>query len=319
MARLTLLDVAKAQGADKEVGLIEEVLTSAPEAMIFPFRTIKGTSFPTVTRTAFPNVGFRLANAGVTATKSSFVRKIVEAYIFGGRVEADKAVAMAWEDGVDQYEMIEALGVFRQSLIKLGSQIWYGTSTDASGFPGIKASLPYTAGIADGSVINAAGTTATTASSVYAVKFGIQDVTLVGGMGGVPRLSDFRDETIYDASTNPLPGRVADLVGWIGLQIGNINCVRRIANLTADSGKGLTGSLLAQLVNSFPIGYRPDAIFMSRRSRLQYQQSMTVVLNGGATGNPNGGQSTVAPLPTAYDDIPIIATDSILNTDAIES
>ena len=319
MARITMLDVAKLNGADKEVGLIEEVLTSAPEAAIFPFRTIKGTSYPTVTRTAFPNVGFRLANEGVTATKSTFVRKLVEAYIFGGRVEADKAVAMAYEDGMQAWEMIEAMGTFKQSLIKLGSQIWYGTSTDSKGFPGIKAALPYTAGIADGSVISAAGTTANTASSVYAVKFGIQDVTLVGGLGDVPRLSEFRDETILDASSQPLPGRIADLAGWVGLQIGNINCVRRVANLTADSGKGVTGSLLAQLLNSFPVGYRPDAIFMSRRSRLQYQQSMTVVLNGGGAGNPNGGQSTVAPLPTAYDDIPIIATDSILNTDAIEA
>jgi len=319
MPRITLLDVAKLNGADKEVGLIEEVLTSAPEAEVFPFRTINGTSYPTVTRVSFPSVGFRLANAGVTATKSEFVRKLVEAYIFGGRVEADRAVAMAYDEGMEAWEMVEALGTFRQSLIKLGSQIWYGISADAKGFPGIKAALPFTAGVADGSVINATGTTASTASSVYAVKFGKQDVTLVGGNGQVPRLGDFRDETIYDASSNPLPGRVADLIGWIGLQIGNVNCIRRIANLTADSGKGLTGTLLARLVNSFPVGYRPDAIFMSRRSREQYQLSMTVVLNGGAGGDPNGKQTTTAPMPTHYDNIPIIATDAILNTDAIEA
>jgi len=319
MARLTLLDVAKMNGADKEVGLIEEVLTSAPEAQVFPFRTITGTSYPTVTRVSNPSVGFRLANGGITATKSEFVRKLVQAYIIGGRVEVDKAVGMAYEDGMEAYEMIESMGVFRQTLIELGSQIWYGTSTDANGFPGIKAALPYTAGIADGSVINATGSTASTASSVYAVRFGVQDVQLVGGNNQIPLLSDFRDETILDSNSNPLPGRVADLVGWIGLQIGSVNSVRRIANLTADSGKGLTGSLLAQLVNSFPVGYRPDAIFGSRRSILQYQQSMTVVLNGGASGNPNGGQSIVAPYPTSYDGIPIYATDSIGNTDAIEA
>lgn len=319
MARLTLLDVAKNNGHDREVGLIEEVLTSAPEAQVFPFRVIRGTSYATVTRTAFPNVGFRIANQGVTATKSEFARKLVEAYIFGGRVEADKAVAMAWEDGMESYEMIEALGTFRQSLIKMGSQIWYGVSTDAKGFPGIKAALPYTAGIADGSVINAAGSTSNTASSVYAVKFGVQDVTLIGGNGQIPQLSEFRDETIYDSNSAALPGRVADLVGWVGLQVGNINCVRRIANLTADSGKGLTGTLLAKLVNSFPVGYKPDAIFMSRRSREQYQLSMTVVMNGGSGGNPNGTQSNVMPLPTSYDGIPIYGSDSILNTDAIEA
>jgi len=307
MARLTLLDVAKLNGADKIVGLIEEVLTSAPEAANFPFRTITGTSYPTVTRTAYPGVGFRVANGGTTATKSEFVRKMVQAYIISGRVEADKAVAMAYEDGMEAYEMIEAMGVVRQTLIELGKQIWYGVSTDANGFPGIKAALPYTAGLADGSVINAAGTTASTASSVYAVKFGLQDCILVGGNGRVPELGEFRDETIYDSEDLALPGRVADLIGWIGLQIGSINSVRRIANLTADSGKGLTTDLMADLVNSFPIGFKPDAFFMSRRSRLQYAKDLVT------PERPN------VELPTGYDGIPIIVTDSILDTDAIEA
>lgn len=316
MSRLTLLDVAKLNGADKVVGLIEEVLTSAPEAQRFPFRVISGTSYPTLTRVSYPGVGFRVANAGVATTKSEFVRKLVQAYIFGGRVEADKAVAMAYEDGMEAYEMMEAVGTMRQALIDLGRQIWYGTSFDADGFPGIKAALPYTAGIADGSVINATGSTANTASSVYAVKFGLQDCTLVGGNGRVPELSEFRDETIYDGDDLPLPGRVADLVGWIGLQIGSVNSVRRIANLTAESGKGLTDSLLAQLLNSFPAGHIPDAIFMSRRSRLQLQISRSAV---GQVASGTGGAPAFAGLPDNYDGIPIIATDSILNTDAIEA
>jgi hypothetical protein len=148
MPRFTLLDIAKLNGADKEVGLIEEVLTSAPEVQAFPFRTIVGTSYPTVTRVSLPNVGFRLANAGTTATKSEFSRNLVEAFIFGGRVEADRAVAMAYEDGMEAWEMIESLGTFRQSLIKLGSQIWYGIGADSKGFPGIKTALPFTAGVA---------------------------------------------------------------------------------------------------------------------------------------------------------------------------
>lgn len=303
----TLLDIAKLNGADKEVGLIEEVLTSAPEVQNFPFRTIIGTSYPTVTRVSLPTVGFRAANDGTDPSKSEFARKLVQAYIFGGRVEADKAVALAYEDGMDAWEMIEAMGFLKASLISLGSQIWYGTANDAEGFPGIKQALPYTAGIADGSVINAAGTTASTASSVYAVKYGSQDVTLIGGNGDVPRLGDFRDETITGENSKPLPGRVADLIGWVGLQIANINCVRRIANLTADSGKGLTTDLLDQLLNSFPVGVRPDAIYLSRRSRRQLQSELKTP------------ERPTVPLPTEYDGIPLIASDSILNTDAIEA
>ena len=305
--RLSLLDVAKLNGADKEVGLIEEVLTSAPEVANFPYRTITGTSFSTVTRVSLPSVGFRLANDGVDPSKSEFVRKLVQAYIMGGRVEADKAVALAYEDGVEAYEMIEALGTMKSAMIEIGSQIWYGTDNETDGFPGIKAALPFTAGVADGSVINAAGTTATTASSVYAVKYGAQDVILVGGNGSVPTLGEFRDETIVGENSKNMPGRVADLIGWIGLQIGNINCVRRVANLTAESGKGLTTDLLDDILNSFPVGVRPDALYMSRRSRLQLKKDLATP------------ERPTVSLPTEYDGVPIIATDSILNVDAIES
>jgi hypothetical protein len=54
---------------------------------------------------------------------------------------------------------------------------------------------------------------------------------------------------------------------------------------------------------------------MSRRSRQQLQISRTVTLQGSGTSRPN--QATVAPIPTEYDGVPIIATDSILNTETL--
>lgn len=310
MSNVNMLDMVKLNGNDKAVKLIEDNLSYAPEAEAFPMRPIKGTSYTTVTRLTFPGVGFRDANGGSTPGKSTYEKKLVEAYIFGGVIQADKAVGQAHEDGLEAWEDIEASGVAKNALIKLGAQIWYGVSTDAKGFPGIKAALPFTAGVAAGYVINATGTTATTASSVYAVKFGIQDVTLVGGNGKAPELSEFRDQQITnDSGSTWIPGRVADLTGWVGLQVGNANCIRRICNLTEDSGKGLTDSLLADLRASFPVGYMPDAIFMSRRSQKQLRKSRTATTTNGAP----------VPLPTDYDGIPFIITDSILNTDAIES
>lgn len=316
MAKATLLDIAKLNGNDKLVGLIEENLTSAPELNIFPMRTIKGTTYTTSVRTGFPSVGFRAANAGHTPGKSTWDKRQVQCFIFGGVIHVDKAVAAAHEDGAAAFEMMEASGVAKNAMIKLGSQIWYGVTSDAQGFPGIK-SL-----VAKGSTISvdATGTTATTASSVYAVKFGIQDVSLVAGQNGTMTLSDFADQQIEDPNNAGafIPSRVADLTAWTGLQVGNSNCVGRILNLTEDNGKGLTDALLADLISKFPVGYVPDALFMSRRSRKQLQKARTVVLNGGASGKPSGGAATVAPTPTEYEGIPIIATDSILDTDAIE-
>lgn len=316
---LTLLDISKLNGNDRVVGLVEENLKFAPELEIFPMRTIKGVSYTTGIRTGLPTTGFRAANEGQTPSQSTFKKSLVEAYIFGGQVEVDVAVADAHEDGAAALQMTEADGVMQSSLQNLGRQIWGGVSVDGKGFPGIKAALPFggTTSAGDALVINATGDTASTASSVYAVCFGEKNTQLIGGMNRAFQLDEFTKQQIVAANGGKLTAYVAGLNAWIGLQIGHENCVRRIANLTAQTGKGLTDVLLAQLLATFPTGFRPDAIFMSRRSRTQLQISRTVVLQGNAKVRPD--QPTIAPTPTEYEGIPLIATDSIPNTDAIES
>lgn len=314
-----MLDVAKLTGNDPTVGLIEENIKYSPEVALLPFRTIKGTSYRTGIRTGLPTTGFRSANEGQTPSKSEFKQQLIEAFIFGGQIEVDKAVADAHEDGPAALQALEASGVMQSSLRKLGSQVWYGITNDAKGFPGLKAATPFgtSTSAGDAITINATGTTATTASSVYAVKFGPQAVTLIGGNNKAWQLDEFTTQQIVAANNGKITAYVAGLTGWIGMQIGHENCVRRICNLTADSGKGLTDTLLAQLLATFPVGHTPDALFMSRRSRTQLQLSRTVTLMGNA--KVRADQPNIAPIPTEYDGIPIHATDSILNTDAIES
>lgn len=314
-----MLDVAKLNGNDSVVGLLEENIKYSPEVALFPFRTIRGTSYKTGLRTGLPTTGFRAANEGQTPSKSTFRQALIEAYIFGGQIEVDKAVADAHEDGAAAMQAIEASGVMQSAVRKIGSQVWYGVSSDSKGFPGLKAATPISTLTASGDslTVDATGSTADTASSVYAVKFGPQDITLIGGNNRAWQLDDFTAQQITAANDGKLTAYVAGLTGWIGLQAVHENCVRRIYNLTAQSGKGLTDALLAQLLATFPVGYVPDAIFMSRRSRSQLQAARTVTLQGSGTNRPN--QPAIAPIPTEYDGIPIHATDSILNTDAINS
>lgn len=310
MANLNLLDIAKANGSDAVVGLIEENLSSAPELKLFPARTIKGTSYPTLIRTGLPTVGFRNANGGVTPSKSTFATKLVQAFILSSRIEVDKAVLQASEDGPEVVKAREASGVMEAALRTIGSQIWYGTANDSKGFAGLRA-------ICDTAMdVDATGSTATTGSSVWAVKFGPQFLQLVFGAGASFDLSPFRDESIEDAEGKKLAGEVADLTAWVGLQCVNKYACGRIRDLTADSGKGLTDTLLADLLAKFPVGVVPDAIFMSRRSRSQLQKARTVTLMGSGTNRPN--QPALAPLPTEYDGIPLIATDSIVDTETLD-
>ena len=83
----------------------------------------------------------------------------------------------------------------------------------------------------------------------------------------------------------------------------------RIANLTADSGKGLTDALLEDAMALFPSSMQPTMICMSRRSRKQLRKSRTTY---SPTGSP-------APNPVDFDGVPLIVTDSIIDTETLLS
>ena len=196
------------------------------------------------------------------------------------------------------------------SLQELGSQIYYGVANDAKGFPGLQALVD------SAMVFDATGSTPSTGSSVYAVKMGPRHVQLLFGNNTTFDLSPWRDETLTDSDGKKFPGEVADLVSWAGLQCVNKHAVGRIKNLTAQAGKTLTDAMIGQLLALFPVGQRPDFLFMNRRSALQLQTSRSVTIS--ATGSKSAtGSEVFAPQPTESNGIPIVVTDSIVSTEAI--
>lgn len=326
MASLTLLDIAKKRGASKEVGLIESVATSAPEIMTIPARTISGTSYKTLDRNSLPTTGFTKANAGITPSKSGFDVKTVETFIFRGAVNCDKMVADAWEDGATAFQAIEAEGVMRSAVIKIGRQIYYGVDTanpagDPLGFPGLRAindAQVAAAAAPDQLRISATGTSSNAATSVYGIKYGPQFVQMIYGMNQGLKLDPFRVQSLTDANGGQYTGYVAELGAWVGLQCVNPFAVGRICNLTTETNKGLTDALLADLLARYPVGFQPDAWYMTRQSRLQLQKNRAVVLQGnGKSGGVGSEAGLVAPVPTEAFGIPIIVTDSIVNTEAV--
>lgn len=325
---LTLLDVAKAHSTRAESALIESVATYAPELTVFPSEVIQDTEFDTLDRTELPATAFTNANEGVAPGKSKYKVRKHQCFIFRGAVLADKAVADAFnlKRGAGRYQAIESEGVGRSAMIEIGSQIFYGTDVDSKGFPGLQAiwaahtaALAAAGQAANALGVNATGTTANEATSVYAVKFGDQFCKLMFGGNKVLNLPPFREQSVTDANGGQYDAYVSNMVSWIGLQCANPWSVGRIYNLTAQAGKGLTDSLLSDLMAKFPVGFTPDAIFMTRKARKQLQddRSAKVSLQGnGKTGTIGGGAGT-APTPTDYEGIPIIATDSLSNTEAI--
>jgi hypothetical protein len=67
----------------------------------------------------------------------------------------------------------------------------------------------------------------------------------------------------------------------------------------------LTDALIYSLLELFPAGEPPTLLLMNRRSRAQLQASRTAT---NATGAP-------APLPTMVENIPILASDGVLNAE----
>jgi len=304
---LTLLDLAKLNGHDPIVGLIEEVATASPEVTTIPARTIRGTSYKTVSRNARPSVAFRQANEGTDASKSSFTERLVECFILSSRVEVDKAIARGYEDGVEALQAIEAMGVMRAALSTVGEQTIYGTDSDAKGFAGLQALVNSEL------VVDAGGTTVGTGSSVYAIQAGPQGVQYVYGNGTTFDLSPFREGDATDANSKRYAAFIADLTAWVGLQCVNKFAVGRLKDATADSGKGVTDAKIAELLSKFPVGERPTHLLMNRRSAFQLQTSRTT--------SPNTKQEAFTGIlpgvPTESFGIPIIITDSIGSTETL--
>lgn len=301
MARTTLLDIAKANGSDPVVGLIDEASRVHPEIQLITGRTIKGINYKTLVRTANPTVSFRSANDGVDAVKGTYEERMVETFILNPRWECDKAVADAYEDGASKYIAMEAMAITNAAFKTVSRQMYYGTANDAKGFPGLAAS------VLSAMTLDATGTTASTGSSVWGLTFGPQGVQWVVGMNGSLDMSDVREGDITGSNGKVLTGYIQEMLARIGLQVGNLNGVGRIKNLTEDSGKGLDDDKLADFIAKFPVGYKPEILLMTRRSRKQLQKSRTAT-------NPSG---TPAPTPTEYEGIPILATDSLDDTEAI--
>jgi hypothetical protein len=303
MPQANLLDIAKLNGSDTIVGLIEETLTYAPEVQIMPARTIRGTSYKIASRVSYPGVGFRAANEGSTPSKSEFENQLIECYILSGAVQADVAVARAYEDGEQAWKDIESIGVMRQAMIELGSQVIYGTSVDSKGFPGLQAI--HTA-FNSGLVVGAGGSTAL--SSVYGINTDTQGVQLVFGSGTTFELGEWRIENVGTSSV--YPAHVANLTAWVGMQVGSKYSVGRLSAVGSDSGAGVTDARLAELLSKYPVGYRPNYWLMDRRSAFQLQSSRSTAFSALGSKSATGAE-VFAPLPLESNGIPIVITDSI--------
>lgn len=302
----TLLDIAVMNGSDPVVGLVDEASQAHPELTLGYARTIKGISYKTLVRTANPAVAFRNANEGTATTKGTYENRTFETHILDPEWLADQAVADRHEDGAEAVIALEASAILEGAMQRLATQFYYGTASDAKGFPGLQE--VYNTSLQ----IKAGGTTGSTQSSLWAVRFGPKDVGWLWGNDGELEVSDVSLQRVLDSNTPPRAywAYAQHLSAYPGLQVCSVNSVGRVCNIhPSDSGATLTDTDIANLLALFPVGKPPHLLFCNRATQAGLRGNRTAT-------NPTGQP---APFPTESFGVPIAVTDAIVSTEAVVS
>ncbi len=314
---LTLLDITKQSGTDQAVGVVEEVRTYAPELDTLRGRPIKGTTYKALVRSALPaGPAFRAANTGTAVIASRWDQRINQAFFLDGQCRVDEAVLNASEFGPDYVLALEASGVIRQKMIAVGNQVYYGNpSTTDFGFAGLTylydpAAMEVTA--------NATGSLGATTSSAWLVCNAPEFTEFIFGNNKGLEMGQWQRQAIIGTNTQYM-GWVNNLSGYIGLSFNYTKSACRIKNLAAygtASNTGLTDELVASALAKFPVGVVPNFLFCTRAQRFFLQSSRTPVYSSaGKSGVTASLQLQYASTPTESNGIPIVVTDSILDTE----
>jgi hypothetical protein len=346
-ALVSLLDVSKRKGNDQAVGLLEDTVTFAPELSTLMGRVIPGTQYRTVHRT-LPTLNFRKANDGSDTVKGTYRQEYKECFIIDGQMQADKAVIDAEAGGNGPQSDIsgsmaglladEAQGVIQAAYITIGAQMYYGLTNDANGFSGI-ASLTASLNAAKNSnpvCVGAGGTTASVQTSAYLVWENIKGAHFIfGGNQGVTMLPEWRIQQVNGNNSKPMTAYVNNLQGWIGFAVNHPLSVGRIANINLGTdSKPLTDALVAKALSYLPLQMRQEVIanannggpskwggglklYMNPQCAYGLQQSRSPVSSGTGTAITAATSLNFAELPQSSNGVPIVLTDSIVNTESV--
>jgi len=309
-AFLTLSDLTTINDANLADRDISDLLDDAPLLARLAADVVPGTDHKYVKETSAPVVGFRAVNDGLENTKSADTLVTINLKILDASFAIDKALADAYIGGPEAYIGREAARHLKSAFFHAEKQILSGTGNEADGFNGLPDDGNLNA-VSDDMVVNGGGTTDSTASSVWAIRSAgdMNDCVAIAGDNGKIDIGDSVVQRLAGSSTGSYPAYYTPIQGWLGLQIGGKYSVGRLANVTEDSGKTLSDSMLADLLSVFPAGRGPNYLVMSRRSLKQLQQSRTAT---NATGAP-------APFPSEAFGVPIIVSDGVSDVETLVS
>ncbi len=309
----TLADLVKLNDLNARDLGVSDLLNDAPfMKALYATTASNGTVHNYIKTTTAPTVGFRAVNTGRFVGAAGYTEVSITLKHLDATVYADVAIADAYRGGADSFIAREASEHIKAALFAFETQIFYGTGTggDSGGFAGLSNNTAFDT-TSDALVVDAGGTTSSTGSSVWLVRSTPDETGMSAVIGNEGQIKI--GQTVVTAkaddvdATKVFPVYMTPIAAYCGLQIGSAYSAVRIANLTADSGKGLTDALIATAISKFPASKPPTHIAMNRRSLMQLQKSRTAT---NSTGAP-------APFPTESFGIPIVVTDALLSTETL--
>jgi hypothetical protein len=286
---------------NKEVlgGIVDEAVKYSPEVATLPARSIVGNYYNTLVLTTNPTVSFRAVNTGVAPTSGTYTNKLITCSLINPIWMCDRGVADASSWGANIFIASEAQRQVNATFSTLGKQIWYGTSNDALGFPGLQSQVDQSM------VYSAGGSTASSATSAMIVYANNMDnVCLVLGQGGNLALSELKTQMVTPGSGLYYEAYVQSLTAYVGLALGHAKAVARICNIEST----FTDADIYNALALAPVSLgNPSGIYMNRKAQKLLRNSRTAT---NVTGAP-------APMPTEVDGIPIIVTENLVSTESV--
>lgn len=305
---LTLAKLVLVNDAALQPWELSDLIQAAPLLAVLPATTTPGETYKYAKETGAVTVGFREVNTGREYSASTDTIVTATLKLLDASFRTDKALADQWKNGPSAYVGREAGRHLRAALFALEKQVIYGTGNEADGFAGLAENAAFD-GAADTMVVDATGSTASTGSSVWVINApaNLRGIHAVLGNDGRIDIAETVTQEVDDTLGKHYTAYYTPILGWATVAVGGAYSAVRIANLTEDSGKGLTDALIYEALSKFPVDRSATHIVMNRRSLKQLRSSRTAT---NATGAP-------APIPTEVDGIPIVRVESITNTETL--
>jgi len=268
-----------------------------------------GTTHKYIKEITAPTVGFRAVNVGRAHSKSGDQFVTADLKILDASFTVDKNLADEYKRGAESFLSMEASRHLRQAFFIAEQQLFYGTGGgDAGGFVGLADALDE----ASDANVTALSGTATAPTSVWFVRSmgDERDAMLILGNEGNLKIDPSFVQRVEDESTanTYYPAYVTPISGWMGLQLGSIWSLHRLANVeTATTGDKLTDDRIYSALKRFPANRKPNMIVMNQDALEDLRTSRTAT---NATGAP-------APIPEFVAGVPIVVSDAITSSETI--